>query len=338
MLANLWVFRALAYTLIFVSIKEVICSNAIWADVRPSVQVDWKQNLGPNYEGAFFRWAICPDGSSYFTDALGRLARLNANGKVLEDRTGVPELRGTVAVSCDVDSKLRAANWGRLLVLDPTQTPVVQLSVDINHLRLRPSRLAVTREGEWVILGQRNGREFVYVLDRTGALVRSFAEAPVLLPSSLASTSARRGSLLLNDARNEVLYLPMSPPEMRVYDRDGQLVRRSSYLLPDAIIPTQNPISGDISPADEVMYATNLPNDRVVVQMFRVVNRSTPSRVRKSSLIILNQGLNPEVMFDANAVGITGFLQGSSADGALFFATITPQQGIQLARIKLELP
>ncbi|MDX2150142.1 MAG: hypothetical protein SFV54_05370 [Bryobacteraceae bacterium] len=298
--------------------------------LRLSFDLVWQQNLGPRYDDALFRWAVCRDGSSYFTDAKGRLAILNAEGRVLYDSARHSELLSTVAIACDPEGRFSAANERRVMTFafDGSRVQLVS-EIDIRAHRVRPSRLLVPPSGEFVLTGFRDGASYIHVVRRDGSLARSFGEPPAELNASLARESARRASIAWDLSGGRLIYIPMSHFDVRAYALDGQLLKRCPAALAGFRQPSPDILTGRARPGGEVFYAAALPDGSLAVQAALVTDGPARKPSQKLTLALLDRELQVPFarVLDASMPGI---LQGASADGTLYFMSITPQQGIQL--------
>jgi hypothetical protein len=296
-----------------------------------SFEIVWEQNLGARYDGAFYRWAICADGRSYFTDALGRVAVLDPQGRVLYDRAAHSELQGTVAIACDSAGRLRAANPGSLLTWEFSETLRLVSSIDLKSRQLQPSRLAILPSGEAVVLGSRTGVEHVlHVLTKEGELAQSFGHPTDERTPSMTRQVARRGSIVWDSSNNRLLYSPLNPLDVRAYDLDGRLLARNLDASPDLQPTSKDPLLQAVFPSDEIAYAAGLPDKTVAVQMIVLGERGGQKRARATLLVLLDaQSLRVTRLVPLRNQ-VPGILQGASADGILYFAAVSPQQGIRL--------
>ncbi|HBY59546.1 MAG TPA: hypothetical protein DEH78_06965 [Solibacterales bacterium] len=300
--------------------------------VDPALNVLWERNLGPRYDQALYRWAVCSNGRSYFTDARGRIAALDSDGRVLDDSARHSELIGTVAIACDPQGNLRAVNGGRLLTFSLEGAIGLQSSVDIQKHKLSPSRLLVTPSNSLIVSGSRNGSAFIHVLTEDGALVRSFGEPPAEAPASLSRESARRASIAWDSVNNRLLHVPMNHFDVRAYDPGGRLLARNPKALAEVEPPSLDPLSGRPRPNDEVLSVAALPDGSLALQAAVLAQRSSGKRFRTGVLALLNADLAVVRRIEGPVPGI---LQGSRADGALYFMSITPGNGIRLIAAKL---
>jgi len=88
-----------------------------------SIAQDWEVFLGERDSAAHhvFRVAVCPDGSAYVSDGLGRLMRVDSNGRKTNDQRGIAPLVTTIALACDVKGRAVAgtSRSAGLTVLEP---------------------------------------------------------------------------------------------------------------------------------------------------------------------------------------------------------------------------
>jgi hypothetical protein len=329
-----WAFRVCKAFLL----AATTLSAAQPAANRLRIETQWKTQLGPYDREGLFRLAPCPDGSSYFTDARGRIAHLTVSGAVAFDSGPYEELKATVAVACDSEGFLHALNPGLLTKWEARNgKPHLISSIDVRSLRLSPSRLAVAGDGNFYVLSVRSKPGFaayLHQLDQRGNFVAAFESPPVATDAVLAQTAIRRGSIALDQQSGRVAFLPLNPFEVGLFDQRGRETHRR--VVASGFQPLRtHPEHGYVIGGDQVMSAAFVAGVGLVSQTAETVRLDSG---KGSGAFFLNV-IDPESLDLRDRLSLKGVvggvLQGASADGGLYFLTVTPRIGVQVTRAAL---
>ncbi len=280
-----------------------------------SLHPEWTARLSASQGQPIYRLTVCPSGLSFITDALGRLAILDKNGRIQADHPLIPEVRGTVALTCNAGDQLVAVHSRYIFVFDFRAGDVtLNRRIPVQSVRLRPSKV-VEANGNWIVLGALDGRNYIHVVEPNGSISHSFGEAPV--PQLLSDRAARRGSLIWNPATQTVLFVTANPFGIRSYTLSGDWIGGS--IAHPSFEPLRYDALSGPQPSDEVFSAFLLPSNELVAQTFRLDHSAPGTRRRRLSTFILGQDRKVEAEAVAIDGEFPGYLQGVSSEGMVYF-------------------
>lgn len=290
--------------------------------VLPSAAADsytlidrWQVNFGRGQDHATYRTAVCPDGTFYLSDNYGRVAVIDANGKVTsrQIRREFPAAR---ALACDAESRLYIAEPWKIVIMR-SGVMVSRMNTDISITALAPAS-----NGSIYACGSRRTSTLpLHLIDKEGRVVKSFGiESRVpfnrMYPSS-------EGKILWQEDLGRLLYIPRDF-EIQAYGPDGRSIGVFGASRP-RILPVR--VSDGEPALAQAVGVARLPEGAIAIQ--RVVaewNWGPPSRV----LEIYDSSLRRSGM----AVSDTRTLAGAAADGDLYFTTLSPR-GLQVFKVGL---
>jgi hypothetical protein len=298
----------------------LLAAFVAWAAPAPGEALEleplWRTRLGPVSGDAIYRLAVCPDGGVYFSDSLGRIARLAPDGRVELDLAGHDELRGVTAIACGPDGRLHAMDRSRLTVWKPSAGRMALVSThETRRLGLVPIQLAAAPEVYLVLARKRGGKEQgIYRLSWQGG-----SPEPVALDVPVAGPQpADRGVFAWHPGAGKVALFPARSLAARIHDWNG---RTAATALPEA--------AG--TRIEAVLHAGYLPEGNLLVQ---TVETGMDGRKVFRLRLLREDGMRQDLPFPS-ARGVGGILQGVSSAGAAVFASITPADGIQIHAARL---
>jgi hypothetical protein len=184
----------------------------------------------------------------------------------------------------------------------------------------------VSDDGTIFAVGAKGG-SYIHAVDPMGNVKRSFAEAPVQSPATMARFAGERATLVWDHQEQRLFYLPLNPFDIRVYSRSGDLVEEKRAVDPLFHGMRYDAARDAARPGDEVRFAAFLPSGELVVQTLKAVTLPSGRFDRTSQLVVLSHDLR--VVLDTVPLpGGFGSLQGISADGTLFFLRANDGDGV----------
>lgn len=326
---------------------ELLVVAAVMAEVNAAAELTtiWTTRLGPlqpQTEGVY-RTAVCGDGSAYFVDGLNRVAAVSASGQLLYD--GEVGLAKTFAISCDPSGHLIAINgefFSTWRLKGSSRSSLEKLTeISVKSLALMPSKIIDTPSGLYIIGKTRSQQQttsakILHRMDRTGRHFASMelGQHPTDLSAAEATLSMRRGAFAWDPDLGTLAFALANPFELRLFDANSQQVS-----APTRPVGTFAPlrIEGSGAPAwtDRIVDMTYSSGLGFVVQS---IEREGSSGKKRSFLTVLSpQTLEVRSRIPLKGSGVSGFLQGSSRDGLLYFQSVAPDTGIQLSAVRLVL-
>jgi hypothetical protein len=279
----------------------------------------WQVNFGRGQEHATYKTAVCPDGTFYLADSFGRVAAIDAKGKVLS-RKIIPEFMGASALACNAESLLYVGNPKSIFVMRG------QTRVSTVHTEVWLSGLALAADGSMYVSGSTRPESLpLHHLDRDGHIVKSFG---IGRSERFNRVFPRwQGQLVWQDAIGRLLYIPaLHGFEIQAYRSDGSSIgvfgAQGASILPVRVSDAAEPALGQST------GVAALPNNELAVQR-QVAQwnwRAGPSRM----LEIYDAKLHRLGMAGSDA----RTLSGSAPDGDLYFTTLSPR-GLQVFRVGL---
>src|SRR5262249_32081161 len=128
----------------------------------------WQVNFGRGQDRATYRTAVCPDGTFYLSDNFGRVAVIDAKGKVTS-RQIRKEFGGGPALACDAES--------RLFIASPREIVIMRAGVMVSRMQTDVfiTALAPAANGSIYASGtRRNNTLPLHLIDKEGRAVNSF--------------------------------------------------------------------------------------------------------------------------------------------------------------------
>jgi hypothetical protein len=277
----------------------------------------WQVNFGRGQDHATYRTTVCPDGTFYLSDSFGRVAVIDAKGKVTSRRIR-REFVTARTLACDAGSSLYIA--------DPRNIWVMRAGVVVSRRQVEVMMTAVapaSNDSIYVCGSRRTNRLPLHLIDGEGRVVKSFGiESGIPFNRNYSNFE---GQLLWQDDLKRLLYIPMWRDfEIQAYGRDGRSMGVFGAQGP-RILPVR--VSDGEPPLGQVVGVARLPGGEIAIQ--RAVadwGRGLPSRMLEiydSKLRRLGVALS-----DART------LAGSAADGDLYFTMLSPR-GLQVFKVGL---
>jgi hypothetical protein len=294
-----------------------ISYSAVAADASYTLVNRWQVHFGRGEERATYRTAVCPDGTFYLADSYGRVAVVDATGKVTSRRIR-REFLSNGALACDAESRLYIANMREILVLGNGTT------VSRMPARVDATAIAPTARGLIYAAGSARANALpLHLIDSQGAVVNSFGIHRGGQFNRMYPRSA--GYLLWQEGLGRLLYIPRWHDfEIQAYKADGSSIgifgAQGAQILPVRIADAGEPALGLVA------GAALLPNQEIAIQREVAEWRWGRSRVLEiydSNLRRLGTALS-----DARD------LAGAAADGDLYFTTLSPR-GLQVFKMGL---
>ena len=289
------------------------------ADAAYSLVERWQVNFGRGQERATYLTAGCPDGTFYLADSYGRVAVIDAKGKV-RSRQIRPEYASASALACDADSRLFIAN-SREIVIIKKGTIVSRMPVTVNITAMAPAA-----GGSIYAAGRARANTLpLHLIDSEGAVVKSFGIQSADPFNRFYPRS--NSSLVWQETLGRLLYIPKTEGfAIQAYRADGESIgvfgKQAPHILPVRVAENSEPALG------QAVGAAALPHNQIAIQ--REVTqwswRGFASRVLEIYDARLRRiGVAPSDVRN---------LAGSTPDGDLFFATISPR-GLQVFKVGL---
>ena len=277
----------------------------------------WQVNFGRGQDHATYRTAACPDGTFYLSDNFGRVAVIDAGGKVTS-RQIRREFVTARALACDAASSLYIADARNIWVMRGGAI-VSRRQTEVLMTALAPA----SNDSIYVCGSRRVNRLPLHLIDGQGRVVKSFGIESGMSLSRIYPNF--EGQLLWQDDLKRLLYIPRWKDfEVQAYGPDGQSIGVFGAPRP-RILPVR---VSDAEPAlGQVVSMARLPGGGIAIQ--REVDdwgRGLPSRmleVYDSRLRRLGVALSDVRM-----------LAGSAADGDLYLTTLSPR-GLQVFKVGL---
>jgi hypothetical protein len=289
------------------------------ADTAYTLVDRWQVNFGRGQDRATYHTAVCPDGTFYLSDSYGRVAVIDAKGKVTS-RQIRREFVSAAALACDAGSRLYIANSREILIMRKG-TMVSRMPAEVQI-----TALTIAADGSIYAAGSTTASTLpLHIIDSKGKLVKSFGmdrKAPFNRVYPRLG-----GSMVWQEALNRVLYMPgWHGFEIQAYKADGTSIgvfgAQSSHILPVRVSDAGEPALG------QAVAAAALPNSEIAIQR-EVAQwnwRGGPSRMLE--IYDSKLGRAGVAMSDVRT------LAGAAADGDLYFTTLSPR-GLQVFKVGL---
>jgi hypothetical protein len=277
----------------------------------------WQVNFGRGQERAQYRTAACPDGTFYLSDNFGRVAVIDANGKVTS-RQLRREFVNARALACDAAS--------RLYVVSPREIVIMRAGAMVSRMQMDVAiaSLAIASNGSIYACGTlRSSSLPLHLIDSQGRVVKSFGIAPTV-PFNRAYPRFD-GQVLWQEESDRVLYIPKWRDfEIQAYGGDGHAIgifgAQGAHILPVRV--------SDGEPAlGQAVGVAPFPGGGIAVQ--REV--ADWGRGRTSRMLEI---YDSKFQRTGLAASDARTLAGSAADGDLYFTTLSPR-GLQVFRVGL---
>jgi hypothetical protein len=270
----------------------------------------WQVDFGRGQEGVAYRTAACPDGTFYLADDSGRVAIIDAGGKVTS-RQLRQEYAGALMLACDAESNLYIAHQHQIAVMRGGSM-TRQLSTELAISSFVPGA-----DGSVYVCGtSRNNNLPLHRIDRDGRIVKSFG---ALSPMSYRVPAA--GELLWQQDKNRLLFMPLGRGlEIHAFDPDGAYLgvygkRASRFIWP---VRWDDPLG----PAGA---AARLAGGEIVIQRDVDLERLPPVR----TLEIYDSGLR-----HLGAVSDSRTLAGAAGEDGLYFVNLG-SRSLQVLKVRL---
>jgi hypothetical protein len=279
----------------------------------------WQVNFGRGQDHATYKTAVCPDGTFYLADSFGRVAAIDAKGKVLS-RKVIREFMGATALACNAESLLYVANPKSIFVMRG------EIRVSVVPTDVWLTALALASDGSMYAGGSTRPETLpLHHLDRDGRIVKSFG---IERSDRFNRVFPRwEGKLVWQEAIGRLLYVPaLHGFEIQAYRADGSSIgvfgAQGSNILPVRVSDAAEPALGQST------GVAALPHNELAVQR-EVAQwnwRTGPSRM----LEIYDANLRRLGAAESDARGLAG----SAPDGDLYFTTLSPR-GLQVFKVGL---
>jgi hypothetical protein len=279
----------------------------------------WHVDFGRGDDRATYHTAVCPDGTFYLSDSLGRVGVIDAKGNVIS-RKVIREFATARSLVCLAES--------RVYVADPRNIFVMRGEVRVS--RVRPdvfiAAIAPAADGTVYAAGSRRaGTLPLHWIDKEGSVVKSFGievggQFNRMYPQG-------DGMLLWQEQIGRLLYIPRWRDfEVQAYRADGSSIgvfaAQGAHILPVRVSDAGDP------PLGFAIGVAALPHDEIAVQR-EVAQwnwRARPSRM----LEIYDSRLRRVGMAESDRRNLAG----SSAAGDLYFTSLSPR-GLQVFKVGL---
>jgi hypothetical protein len=279
----------------------------------------WQVNLGQGDEHASYHTAVCPDGTFYLADSFGRVAVIDARGKVMSRRV-IREFATARSLVCLAES--------RVYVADPRNIFVMRGEVRVS--RVQPdvfiAAIAPASDGTVYAAGsRRTGTLPLHWIDKEGALVKSFG---IELGGQFNRMYPWEAGLLLwQEQIGRLLYIPRWRDfEIQAYRADGSAIgvfgAQGAHILPVRVADGGDPALGF------AIGVAALPQNEIAIQ--REVTQWNWRGRSSRMLEIYDSGLHRIGTTESDRRNLAG----SSAEGDLYFTSLNPR-GLQVFKVGL---
>ncbi len=277
---------------------------------------EWETDLGP-MERRIYRLTVCPDGTSYLTDAAERLAAVGPDGRIAYD-TAVPALRDVTALACD-STRLFVGGRG-IIALRRDQLPEITGATSVLSA-IVVSDMTVGDEGTLLVAGSREGDGArLHRISLDTKAVRPYATEDVQ-PGASSARIATGDSVLWDPVARNIIHVPSWPPDQfRIYENDGRL---------KAVHQGEHGTPGETPGSTIIRRAARLADGRIIA-LVRTRSRAQNIVHESGYYEVLGSDLVPV----GRVEGGFGIIQGTDANGGVYFSNITPA-GTRIVRARL---
>lgn len=304
------------------------------SSASPAIVKDWDVPLGFAPDGPFFlRGAVCPDGTYFFSDGLGKVIRLLSDGRIGNESEFADFT--PIAITCDGNSRLLGVPKNNLVTIaaDESGALTIASSLPLDESLSSATAIVAVGSSSLGLLSLRGSAAHINLVDRAGRVSASFETPFQQAPWSISTVL--NGSLTFDPLNGNVLVVPENPftflryrPSLNTIDT---IPRNDSAFAP--------PESADSTArGDRVVRAVYLNDGRLLVQVIKrssVFSPAIGANVRRSSTYV--ELFDPSLNLLATGISVSGLgqLQGASHDGGIYFQASSPQGGIHVIRAHL---
>jgi hypothetical protein len=287
----------------------------------------WQVSLGDaGRRKVIYRTAVCADGSSYFTESVGRIVGLTADGRVALDVLYQPEVAGTLAAACAPDGSLAISNGKEVLSLTHDG---IRFQVT-GRVPLTAFALAATGDGLLALGREQSRGAVIWRLPATPGT--HVAPETLTVLQSADSSMVATGHLVWDRDRARVGFVPGGRYELHLFDSTGrslQFLLRADPAFRGRNAPQFVP---EPYPHDKVIALHVLPGAGYVAFVERVQGHAPGHWESRLSMEVLDDAFGLAGTVENGAA--FGHPVGIASDGYLLLMHVTPDRA-RLTRARL---
>jgi hypothetical protein len=287
----------------------------------------WQISLGEGgRRRVIYRAAVCPDGSSYFTESVGRVVRLTAEGQLAFDVLYRPEVVGTLAAACAPDGTL-AISTGREVVSLTHDGARFQVA---GRIPLAAFALVSTGDG---LLALGRDQSLGPVIWRLPATPHPDAAPQIVTVLERADWSmVPTGHLVWDGHRARIGFAPGGRYELHVFDNSGHSVQFLLRAEPTFRAHAAPQFVPEPVPPDKLIALHVLPGARYVAFVERIQGHAPNYFESRLSMEVLDDAFRLLGTVENGAA--FGHPVGVASNGDLLLMHVTPDRS-RLTRAKL---
>jgi hypothetical protein len=269
----------------------------------------WQVDFGRGQEQVVYRAAACPDGTFYLSDDSGRVATIDADGKVIS-RQLRSEFAGARMLACDAESNLYIAHQRQIAVMRAGSL-IHRIATEVAISSFTPGP-----DGSVYVRGVRfGGDQPLHRIDRDGRVVKSFGASG---PMSYLQSA---GELLWQPDKNRLLFIPYGRSlEIHMFDAEGGYLgfygkRTSRFIWP---------LRWD-DPLGRAVAGARLAGGEIVIQRDGTFERGQPRTI---------QIYDSELGFVGSVGSDMKLLAGAAGEDGLYLVNLSSRR-LQIFKVRL---